>query len=35
MNPLIAAVLMPLSSLLSLAIVAQGMRGANRVTTQS
>lgn len=28
MNPLIAAVLMPLSSLLSLAIVGQGMRGA-------
>jgi Cu2+-exporting ATPase len=34
MNPLIAAILMPLSSLLSLAIVAQSMRGANRVTTQ-
>jgi len=28
MNPLIAAILMPLSSLLSLAIVGQGMRGA-------
>jgi Cu2+-exporting ATPase len=35
MNPLIAAILMPGSSLLSLAIVAQGMRSANRVTTQS
>jgi Cu2+-exporting ATPase len=30
MNPLIAAILMPGSSLLSLAIVAQGMRRANR-----
>ena len=35
MNPLIAAIIMPGSSLLSLAIVAQGMRSANRVTTQS
>jgi len=31
MNPLVAAILMPGSSLLSLAIVAQGMRRANRV----
>jgi len=31
MNPLIAAILMPGSSLFSLAIVAQGMRRANRV----
>jgi Cu2+-exporting ATPase len=32
MNPLLAAIVMPGSSLLSLAIVAQGMRRANRVT---
>jgi Cu2+-exporting ATPase len=31
MNPLIAAIIMPGSSLLSLAIVAQGMRRANRI----
>lgn len=35
MNPLVAAVLMPLSSLLSLAIVAQGMRGVNRAKISS
>ena len=32
MNPLIAAVIMPLSSLLSLAIVGQGMRGVGAAT---
>ena len=35
MNPLIAAIIMPGSSLLSLAIVAHGMRRVNRVTTQN
>ncbi|MBK9991660.1 MAG: heavy metal translocating P-type ATPase metal-binding domain-containing protein [Verrucomicrobia bacterium] len=35
MNPLVAAILMPLSSLLSLAIVAQGMRGVNHIVAQN